>query len=58
MNWKKLFKKKTKVEKLQHKYDLLMEEGYRLSKINRTESDKKYFEANELLLEIESLEKQ
>ena len=58
MNWKKLFKKKTKVEKLQDKYDFLMEEGYRLSKINRTESDKKYFEANELLLEIESLEKQ
>ena len=58
MNWKKLFKKKTKVEKLQDKYDLLMEEGYRLSKINRKESDKKYFEANELLLEIESLEKQ
>ena len=58
MNWKKLFKKKTKVEKLQDKYDLLMEEGYRLSKINRTERDKKYFEANELLLEIESLEKQ
>ena len=58
MNWKKLFKKKTKVEKLQDKYDLLMKEGYRLSKINRTESDKKYIEANELLLEIESLEKQ
>ena len=58
MNWKKLFRKKTKVEKLQDKYDLLMKEGYRLSKINRTESDKKYFEANELLLEIESLEKQ
>ena len=58
MNWKKLFKKKTKVEKLQDKYDLLMEEGYRLSKINRTESDKKYSEANELLLEIELLEKQ
>ena len=58
MNWKKLFKKKTKVEKLQDKYDLLMKEGYRLSKINRTEIDKKYFEANELLLEIESLEKQ
>ena len=57
MNWKKLFKKKTKVEKLQDKYDSLMEEGYRLSKINRTESDKKYFEANELLLEIELLEK-
>ena len=58
MNWKKLFKKKTKVEKLQDKYDLLMKEGYRLSKINSSESDKNYFEANELLLEIESLEKQ
>ena len=57
MNWRKLFKKKTKVEKLQDKYNSLMKEGYRLSKINRTESDKKYFEANELLLEIELLEK-
>jgi hypothetical protein len=35
-----------------------MKEGYRLSKINRTESDKKYFEANKLLLEIELLEKE
>ena len=58
INWKKLFKRKTKVEKLQDKYDSLMEEGYRLSKINRTESDKKYLEANELLLEIELLEKE
>ena len=58
MNWRKLFKRKTKVEKLQDKYDSLMEESYRLSKINRTESDKKYLEANELLLEIELLEKE
>ena len=34
-----------------------MAEGYRLSKINRTESDQKYFEANQILDEILLLEK-
>jgi len=57
MNWKKLFKRKTETDKLQDKYDSLMKEGYRLSKINRTESDQKYFEANQVLNEIELLEK-
>jgi len=57
MNWKKLFKRKTETDRLQDKYDSLMAEGYRLSKINRTESDQKYFEANQVLDEILSLEK-
>ena len=57
MNWKKLFKRKTETDRLQDKYDSLMAEGYRLSKINRTESDQKYFEANQILDEILSLEK-
>ena len=53
MNWiKKLFKGKTKVEKLQDKYDSLMEEAYKLSKVNRTKSDEKTFEANEVLSEM------
>lgn len=59
MNWiKKLFKGKTEVEKLQDKYSSLMEESYRLSRTNRTKSDEKTFEANEVLLEIKELEEE
>ena len=57
MIWNKIFKRKTEVEKLNDKYDLLMKEAYKLSKINRTESDKKYLEADNLLSEIELLNK-
>jgi len=56
MNWiKKLFKRKTELEKLQDKYDSLMEEAYKLSKVNRTKSDEKTFEANEVLTEMTKL---
>tara|TARA_Y100001938_G_C8061684_1_gene417675 strand:+ start:845 stop:1048 length:204 start_codon:yes stop_codon:yes gene_type:complete len=56
MNWiKKLFKRKTELEKLQDKYDSLMEEAYKLSKVNRTKSDEKTFEANEVLTEMKKL---
>jgi thermostable 8-oxoguanine DNA glycosylase len=48
-----LFKKKTKLEKLQLKYEALMKEAYKLSRINRTQSDQKYLEAEEILKEIE-----
>lgn len=48
-----LFKKKTKLEKLQLKYEALMKESYKLSRINRTQSDQKYLEAEEVLKEIE-----
>lgn len=51
----KLFKKKSKSEVLQGKYQKLMEEAFQLSKSNRTESDKKYAEAQDLLKEIEAL---
>lgn len=40
-----IFKKKSKVEKLQKKYEQLLDEAYRLSKINRSESDKMYSKA-------------
>lgn len=57
MNWlSKLFKKKTKLEKLNDRYDSLMEESYKLSKVNRTKSDEKVFEANQIMFEIEELE--
>ena len=59
MNWiKKLFKRKTELEKLQDKYDSLMEEAYKLSKVNRTKSDEKTFEANEVLSEMTKLERE
>ena len=58
MNWiKKLFKKKTELEKLNDKYDSLMEEAFRLSRTNRTKSDEKTSEAEEVMSEIVQLEK-
>ncbi|MEM8999580.1 MAG: Lacal_2735 family protein [Bacteroidota bacterium] len=48
-----LFKKKTELEKLQEKYQKLMKEAYELSKINRTESDHKYAEADQIQKQIE-----
>tara|TARA_R100000231_G_scaffold96415_1_gene72134 strand:- start:307 stop:492 length:186 start_codon:yes stop_codon:yes gene_type:complete len=57
MIWNKIFKRKSELEKLNDKYDLLMKEAYKLSKINRTESDRKYLEADNVLSEIELLNK-
>ena len=52
-----LFKKKTEIEKLQIKFAKLMEESHKLSTINRSESDKKYSEANDIAKQIETLKK-
>ena len=58
MNWiKKLFKKKTELEQLNDRYDSLMEEAFRLSRTNRTKSDEKTSEADEVMSEIVQLEK-
>ena len=51
-----LFKKKTEVEKLQDSYKKIMEEAFKLQSINRTDSDKKYLEADNILKKIESLQ--
>lgn len=51
-----LFKKKSEVEKLQDSYKKLMEEAYKLQSINRTDSDKKYLEADTILKKIETLQ--
>ncbi len=45
----------TREEKLQKKYEKLMQEAYKLSTINREASDKKYLEADEVMKEIEEL---
>lgn len=50
-----LFKKKTEEEKLQEKYKRLMEEAYQLQTVSRSDSDQKYFEANNVLKQIEAL---
>jgi len=50
-----LFKKKTEAEKLNKKYDKLMQEGYELSTINRKASDARYAEADQVMKRIEKL---
>ena len=51
-----LFKKKSKKERLQEKYEELLKESYELSKTNRKESDKKAYEADLVAKEIEGLD--
>jgi hypothetical protein len=50
-----LFKKKSEAEKLQEKYKKLMEEAYKLQSINRSDSDAKYLEADNILKKIDAL---
>ncbi len=52
-----LFKKKSPIDILNQKHDKLLKEAYTLSTSNRTQSDAKYAEAQEVLKEIEELEK-
>lgn len=52
-----LFKKNTEKEKLQNKYEKLLKEAYLLSKSNRKMSDQKTFEAEEVMKQIENLNK-
>jgi hypothetical protein len=50
-----IFKKKSEVDQLEKKYKKLLEESYKLSKINRTQSDAKKAEAEDVLNQIEAL---
>jgi len=50
-----LFKKKSETEKLQDEYKKLMEQGFKLQSINRSDSDQKYLEADAILKKIDSL---
>ena len=50
-----LFKKKSEAEQLQDKYRKLMEEAHRLSTIDRSASDQKHAEANEVMKQIDEL---
>jgi hypothetical protein len=50
-----MFKKKTEKEKLQEKYQKLQKESFNLSTTNRKLSDKKAFEAEEVMKQLEKL---
>jgi len=50
-----LFKKKTEVEKLDAKYRKLLAEAHQLSSTNRTMSDSKMQEADEVLKQMDKL---
>jgi hypothetical protein len=51
-----LFRQKTETEKLQKRYKKLMAEWHNLSSIDRSASDEKYAEAQEVLNQIEKLD--
>ena len=51
-----IFKKKSQLDKLQEQYKKLLEESYKLSATNRSESDKKQAEAQNILQQIEILQ--
>ena len=50
-----IFKKKTEKQKLEEKYQKLMKEAFDLSKVNRSASDDKYAEADEIQKQLEKL---
>lgn len=45
----RIFKKKSKSEKLQEEYNKVLKEAFELSKIDRSKSDAKYAEAEKIL---------
>ena len=50
-----LFKSKSEAEKLQVKYEKLMQKWHKLSTTNRSKSDEVYAEAEAIMNKIESL---
>ena len=52
-----IFKTKSEADRLQEKYGKLMAKWHKLSTTNRAESDKAYAEAQEMLQQIDELEK-
>ena len=50
------FRRKSKKEKLNEQYKKKLEQAYKMSTSNRTESDRLTKEANEILEEIKRLE--
>ena len=51
-----LFKKKSEADRLRKEYQSLLKEAFELSKIDRSKSDQKTAEAEELWKKIEAIE--
>lgn len=51
-----LFKKKTEREKLLEQYKGLMDDSFKLSKTDRTASDQKYAEAQEVMNQVDKMD--
>ena len=51
-----IFKKTSEVDKLQKAYNKAMKEWHTLSSTNRSESDKKYAQAQDILNKIEAIQ--
>ncbi len=56
--FKNLFKKKSRYQQLRKEYENLLERSFKLSSINRKESDRLAAEANKLMTEIEQLKRE
>ena len=57
MNILGFFKKKSELTTLLEKYNRLMKESHELSTTNRKESDKKFVDAQEVLVNIDRIER-
>ena len=53
--FKNLFRKQTQQQKLKKEYEKLLEQSFKLSHVNRKESDRLAAKANELMTQIEQL---
>lgn len=52
-----IFKRKSPIEKLQKKMEALLQESFELSSVNRTKSDEKIYEAEQIAAQIQQLKK-
>lgn len=53
-----IFKKKTEKQKLEEQYKVLLQQSFELSKVDRSKSDAKKQEAEELMDQIEKMKEQ
>lgn len=51
----KLFKKKSRIEILEKKYEKLLQQSHKMMAINRRESDRLQAEANEVFMQLNSI---
>lgn len=52
------FKRTSQLEKLEKEYKKILKEAFELSTINRTKSDEKTYEAEQIAIKIKQLKKQ